>query len=123
MTRMNEKPLDLKRNFSFFFYQNKLYDFSQKKLSEQERLEMLKWIERSPVAKHEIGSVLMALEYLEKLSQVELNLSEKLLREEVKKAQLKNKLSHILVFVTLFIVFFVSGYYCLEVFILGNSVW
>lgn len=74
MMGMNDKPLRPGKYISSFFYENKLYEFSQKELSSENRVRMKKLAETLPEARHEIGRVLLALEYLQKLSNVSLEI-------------------------------------------------
>lgn len=70
---MNEEKLLPKRESSDFFFSNKIYDYSQKKLSDLDRRLMKKHSEKSSEQKRLLASSLMALEYLEDLKKTSLN--------------------------------------------------
>lgn len=115
---MNDKPIKPKREISPFFYENKLYEFSQKKLSSDDRAEMKKMIENDHDSKYGIGGVLLSLEYLQKLSEVNLEVKE----VEYEKLGRRGKWSHLLNFAFFTIltgIFSLSGYYILLYFNLG----
>jgi hypothetical protein len=54
---MNKQVLESKRELTPFFFENKLYEFSQKKLDAFNRQLMKKMTEDSPEAKYTIGKV------------------------------------------------------------------
>lgn len=115
MTGMNDRPLKPPQNLSYFFYESKLYDYSQKRLSDFERNAMKAWAEESPEAKHSLGSLLMALEYLEKINTVSIEFGEEKLLKELQKSKKKSRLLHFGFFIFLCFVFLISGYYCIQV--------
>jgi hypothetical protein len=117
---MNSKPLKPRRELSTFFYENKLYEFSQKELPPDDRMQMKKMAETSPEAKYSIGGVLMALEYLEQLSSVSLHVSDSDYESLGKRTKAQHALN-ILVFILLTAAFSVSGYFLVLKFYIGEG--
>ncbi len=116
MANMNSKPVELDKKISTFFYENKLYEFSQKELSEVDRLKMKEMAESIPEAKYEIGGVLLGLEYLNKLQDVTLEVKD-IDYENLGKRSRFQKVLNIIFFVLLTIIFSVSGYYVINIFL------
>ena len=115
---MNDKPMKPKRKISSFFYENKLYEFSQKKLSPEDRAEMKKMVGGDHDSKYGIGGVLLSLEYLKKLSEVSLEVKE----VEYEKLGRRGRWAHLLNFAFFMILtgaFSLSGYYILLYFNAG----
>ena len=118
---MNKEILKPKKVLSSFFFENRLYEFSQKKLKPSDRLAMKSMTSESPDAKYRIGTVLMSLEYLEKIEDVVLTVNEE---ELLTAARRKSKISRALNFVfflALTTCFFVSGYFVLTEHILKGA--
>lgn len=113
---MNDKPLVPNKEVSNFFYENKLYEFSQKKLSVADRSQMKEMAETSPEAKYGIGRVLLSLEYLEQLSSVVLEIKDQDYENLGKRTKLEHGIN-ILFFIVLTLIFSVSGYYLISLFL------
>ncbi len=107
---MNSKPLVAQKELSSFFYENKLYEFSQKELSEVDRVKMKKMAETLPDAKYRIGSVLLSLEYLEQLSGVTLEIKDQDYENLGKRTRFQHGIN-ITFFLILTLLLSVSGYY------------
>lgn len=117
---MNDKPLEPSKEMSTFFYENKLYEFSQKELSDHDRSQMKLMSETVPEAKYSIGGVLMSLEYLSQLSSVVLEVKDMDYEALGKKTKLQYFLNG-LFFLLLTIIFSLSGYFLIMRFILEPS--
>ena len=115
---MNKQVLESKRELTPFFFENKLYEFSQKKLDAFNRQLMKKMTEDSPEAKYTIGKVLMSLEYLEKIQDVNLDMNLEDLVIVAKKKSKMIKILNLIFFALLTICFFVSGYILMNEFLL-----
>lgn len=115
---MNKQTLKTNKELSHFFFENKLYEFSQKKLNTFERDLMKAMTEKSPEAKYSIGMVLMSLEYLTKIQGVQLEVDSTELIELAKKKSRIVKVLNVLFFTLLTICFFASGYILLNEFVL-----
>ncbi len=112
---MNDKPFIGEPLFSSFFYENKLYEFSQKKLSKADHLVMKKMSGKTSELKYEIGGVLLSLEYLNKLKEVSLEVK-KIDYENLEKKSFLYKTFIFLFFIVLTTAFSVSGYYVIRIF-------
>lgn len=118
---MNKETLKPKQDLSPFFFENRLYEFSQKKLKKFERDAMKKMTSASPEAKYRVGMVLMSLEYLEKIQDVTLSINkEELLEMEERKSKMA-KLLNFVFFLALTLSFFVSGYFLIGEYILKGQ--
>lgn len=115
---MNKETLKTNKELSHFFFENKLYEFSQKEMTFFERDLMKTMTEKSPEAKYSIGMVLMSLEYLAKIQGVQLEVDSSELIEIAKKKSRILRLLNVLFFTLLTICFFVSGYILLNEFVL-----
>ncbi|MGH1467951.1 MAG: hypothetical protein ACRBBP_03595 [Bdellovibrionales bacterium] len=120
MVGMNDKPIKPNKKISSFFYENKLYEFSQKELSEADRLKMKEMAEEVPEAKYEIGGVLLGLEYLGKLRGISLEVKDIDYENMGKRSGLQKGLN-LALFILLTIIFSVSGYYVLNILLSGVS--
>lgn len=111
---MNGKELLQDRKISSFFYENMLLEFVQKKLPPQEHALMKSLSLDNIENKEALGSVLLALEYLDEIQKVEVQ-SEKDLLPNKWRRRAKRYFS-VVVFTLLTVLFFVSGYIAIEVF-------
>lgn len=105
---MNEEKLWPKRQSSDFFFTNKIYDYSQKKLSELDRKLMKEHSEKSSEQKKILASSLMALEYLESLGKTSLN--EEWVKTLMAKEKRKRGFINSLIFLTLVTMVLIFGY-------------
>lgn len=113
---MNEERLLPKRKPSDFFFSNKIYDYSQKNLSDLDRKLMKSHSEKNTEQKRLLASSLMALEYLENLKKTSLNEDQVKLIIKVEKRK-RNFLNSI-IFIVLVSMVLVFGYLSYRVLIL-----
>jgi hypothetical protein len=116
---MNNKEVKSKADLSPFFFENKLYEFSQKKLNERDREAMKRMTTTSPEAKYKIGMVLLSLEYLEKIEHVSMDIDKNEMLLAAKRRDRISKLFNFLFFLLLTACFFTSGYMFLNTYYKG----
>lgn len=111
---MNNDPIKQRRKISQFFYENILFDYVSKELSTEDHDLMKELTSKGVDNKKHLGSILLALEYLNKIESVEL-------KEIPEKAEstffnflLKQKYKFL--FLILTSVFIASGYYVVQIF-------
>jgi len=107
---MNKEEIKPKLEMSSFFFENKLYEFSQKKLNASDRESMKSMTSHSPEAKYKIGMVLLSLEYLNKIDAVRMDIDQQALLNSARKKELWSKAFSFLFFLVLTLIFFTSGY-------------
>lgn len=105
---MNEEKLLPNRKSSDFFFSNKIYDYSQKRLSELDRELMKKHSEKSAEQKRLLASSLMALEYLEDLKKTSLN--EELVKNLISSEKRKRNFINSFIFIILLSMILIFGY-------------
>ncbi len=111
---MNNEPFKQERKISQFFYENILFDYVNKELSDEDHKLMKELTSKGPDNKKHLGSVLLALEYLNKLNSVELKTAPEKPKSSFIKFLSKQKFKFL--FFTLTTLFILSGYYVMKVF-------
>lgn len=116
---MNKYEIKSKSDMSPFFFENKLYEFSQKKLTDFDRTAMKKMTATSPEAKYKIGMVLLSLEYLDKMNEVFLTVDKNEMISAARKKERVTKALNFVFFLVLTACFFTSGYLFLATYYKG----
>jgi len=107
---MNKEVVKSKAELSSFFFENKLYEFSQKKLNDHDREAMKRMTSTSPEAKYKIGMVLLSLEYLEKIDEISMDIDKNEMLLAAKRKDKVTKFFNLIFFLVLTACFFTSGY-------------